>query len=527
MFKVMIVDNETAIRKGLAHCIDWKSMDCVVAAQAEDGIDALNQIPAVCPDIVICDIRMPEMDGLELVRHLHETYPHIQAIIITGFPDFEYAQRAIEYRVVDFVLKPTSVEALTQSIEKAKARIAEESSNQHLAQKLADQSEQNLLLQRAMLLHDLIGRVNLSRLYTLDRMSRLELDLTNYYVVRLDIEPIEEEETELLAYLQQAQHVFADCLSEYPVYFVPYGDQVCFAVVCCPETDRLTGLCREAVDIIGSLPRFRLYIGVSRHYSDPVSMADAADEAGQAVQFARHSPEQPVVSFFQMPVIPHQIMDHIFAYLRLLKSSIENQNSGGTLKIIAELFDFIRENKIPIEEIRNICVYIHQFCINPLFFNGAENYAVEIGLPALKKLIDGGSVDSLEKNMLTFAESMLERMACDASGQGNLIHTIKSHIAQHYREELSLEGLAGLVYLSPSYLSKLFKRETGENLSTYMQNVRIDAAKILLRTTPLKTYEVAERVGISDPVYFSRIFKKVVGVKPKDYRKNETDHPIS
>lgn len=89
------------------------------------------------------------------------------------------------------------------------------------------------------------------------------------------------------------------------------------------------------------------------------------------------------------------------------------------------------------------------------------------------------------------------------------------------QEELTLEALADKVHLSPSYISKLFKRETGENLSVYIQNVRIRQAKLLLSTTDLKTYEVAERVGIPDPVYFSRTFKKITGMKPKDFRHSE------
>lgn len=523
MFKIMIVDNEAAIRKGLAHCIRWETLDCVVAGQAEDGIDALNQIPIIHPDIVISDIRMPEMDGLELVRKLNETYPHIKSIILTGFPDFEYAQRAIEYRVVDFVLKPTAVDSLVQAIEKAKARIVEDSSNQHLSRRLADQSEQNLKLQQGMLIHDLINGASLSQPFVLNRTSQLDLDLTSYHVLRLEISPIEKKEADPLIYLKQAQSVLADCMSEYLVHFVPFGDQLCYAIACTSDTASLELRCREAVDIIGSLPRFLLYIGISRYYTDPLSMSRAAEEAEQAAQIALYSSDRPVASYSQMPAIPQQIIAHVFEDLKLLKSAIENQNISGTLKIITKLFHYIKVNKIPIEEVRNICVYIHQFCINPLFFHNAEDYAAEIGLPALKRLIEGSSVDSLEKNMLSFAELILDRMACDTSCQGNLIHTIKNYIAQHYREELTLEGLASIVYLSPTYLSKLFKRETGENLSTYMQNVRIDAAKTLLRTTPLKTYEVAERVGISDPVYFSRIFKKVVGVKPKDFRKSCED----
>ncbi|MCQ5128362.1 response regulator [Butyricicoccus faecihominis] len=529
MLKVMIVDNEAAIRKGLIHCIRWESLDCTIAAQAEDGIDAIEQIAHIEPDIVISDIRMPGMDGLELARRLSEEYPRIQVIILTGFPDFEYAQRAIEYRVVDFVLKPTSVESLTQAIEKAKARILQERSSQELERALANQSEQTLRLERGMLLHDLIHRVDLSHLFALNRMAQLGLDLTSYYVLRLDIAPLapEKDESDFLSYLRQSQEVLTECLEEYPVHFVPRGDQMCYAVVCAPESATLEALCVETVDIIGSLPRFSLSIGVSLHCCDPLMMADAAEQAEQAVQFAQYSPERPVMCFEDMPAIPQQVTERTFSDLRLLKSAIENRQRTVALDILRRLFAYMRENKLPVETVRNICVYIHQFCISLLFLPDTEGYLSESSLPALKKLIDGGSPEALEQNMLSFVQQMLDLTGGDTADADGLIRSVKAYIAQHYAEELSLESLAGQVYLSPSYLSKLFKREVGENLSTYVQNVRIEEAKTLLLTTGLKTYEVAERVGIPDPVYFSRIFKKLTGVKPKDFRQAESEKSSS
>mgnify|MGYP000047083594 len=105
-----------------------------------------------------------------------------------------------------------------------------------------------------------------------------------------------------------------------------------------------------------------------------------------------------------------------------------------------------------------------------------------------------------------------------AASADHIVSSVQAYISAHYGEQLSLDQLAQQFYLSSSYLSRLFKRETGTTLTTYLQNVRIEAAKNLLRTTALKSYEVAERVGINDPVYFSRIFKKITGLKPKDYR---------
>lgn len=521
MLKIMIVDNEAAIRKGLAHCIRWESLGCIVAAQVVDGIDALEHLPTVQPDIVISDIRMPGMDGLELARHIGEQYPHIKVIILTGFPDFEYAQRAIEYRVVDFVLKPTSVESLTQAIERAKIRIAEEQSSEELTRRLANKSEENLQLERGMLLHDLMHRVDLSHLYIINRTAQLGLNLSNYHVLRLDIAPLYpgDSEADLLPYLHQAQEILCDSLDTFPTYFAPHGDQACYAVVCVPDTGALYTRCCETVDIIDSLPRFSLSIGMSSCFSDPLHLADAAEQAEQAAQFAHYTTEQAVQRFDALPEIPAQVFRRVFDELRLLKSAIENHSYVSSREILLRLFSFMRENKLPVDTIHNVCLYVHQFCISLLFLPNMENQLPAGNeLPGLKKLIDSDSIDTLEQTMQEFVERMLEQTGSSIDDAAAVIHTIQTYIAQHCADDLSLEFLAGMVYLSPSYLSRLFKRETGENLSSYVQTIRIEQAKTLLRTTSLKTYEVAERVGLPDPVYFSRIFKKVTGIRPKDFR---------
>lgn len=522
MLKIMIVDNEAAIRKGLVHCIRWEALGCTVAAQAVDGVDALEQLPAVQPDIIISDIRMPGMDGLALAHRVSVDYPRSKVIILTGFPDFEYAQRAIEYRVVDFVLKPTSVESLTQAIEKAKARIAEEQSSEELARRLAHKSAQNLQLERGILLQDLMQRVALSYLYVLSRTAQLGLNLTSYHVLRLDLAPLgnaPEDQTDLLPHLHQSQAILTEVLAECAVYFVPRGDQTCYVVVCTADTALLDARCRETVDILGSLPRFTLFIGISRHWEDPMHLADAAEQAKQAAQLASHSLESPVVRFDQMPSIPPQAMQRVFDDLRLLKSAIENQNPIGSQEILLRLFAFARESKLPVETVRNICVSIHQFCTSLLFQPNPDGYLSENGLPTLKRLLGDDSLDHMEQSMQVLVAQIFAHTGGDAADAAGIIRAVKAYVAQHCAEDLSLELLSGLVYISPSYLSRLFKRETGENLSSYVQNIRIEQAKTLLLTTSLKTYEVAGRVGIPDPVYFSRIFKKVTGIKPKDFRK--------
>lgn len=522
MLKVMLVDNEAAIRKGLAHGIRWESLGCSVVAQAEDGEDALAQISRVLPDIVISDIRMPGMDGLTLAGELYRRWPHIKTIILTGFPDFSYAQRAIAYQVVDFVLKPTSVEQLTAAIEKARVQIQKEQTHQKLRSELASRSEENLSLQQDMLLRDLIHRVRLSTLYVYSCMAQLRMDLRNYYVLSLMVEPLEgEEEANCLPFLQDAQAILRDSIPDHRIWFITEGDQACCAVLQAPEIQDLSALCGEAVDAVGSIPRYQVSIGVSLHHTDPLTLADAAEEAEQARQFADYAhPEQPVIGYADVPTVDQEAMAEIIQVLQQIKTAVEHGKPDAAQKSLQALFRHIHMKKLPAGEVRSIYISVYHFCSTQLFWN-RDTESISNSLPALQALLQSGSIRELEEYLCTFVELLYQQRDYRLESPDDLIKAIRHFIQQHYMEELTLETLAEKVHLSPSYLSKLFKRETGENLSIYIQNVRIQQAKILLCTTDLKTYEVAERVGISDPVYFSRTFKKITGMKPKDFRHAE------
>ena len=341
MLKVMIVDNESAIRKGLVHCIHWGDLGCEIAAQADDGMMALEQIPVIQPNIVISDIRMPGMDGLELAEIIARDHPGIKVIILTGYPDFAYAQRAIQYHVVDFVLKPMTVENLTNAIEKAKAAIAEDRSSQDLQEKLSTTSARNIELQQSMLLHDLIHRVACSQLYVLNRLAQLKMDLRSYFVLKLHITSLSEEaltEEEYNEYLNQSQEILSDCLSSYQHYYIARGTQDCFVVICAAGEAPITALCREAVNIVGSLAHFLLFIGISNCNDNPICLADAADEAAQAVRFTVFTPDHPVTHFAELSSFPQQLTDEIFEMLSALKSAMELRNPADTEQLLDCIF---------------------------------------------------------------------------------------------------------------------------------------------------------------------------------------------
>lgn len=521
MLKVLIVDNEAVIRHGLMHCIDWNALGCEVAAEVRDGTEAFECIPDVQPDIIISDIRMPGMDGMQLAERVSVTYPNIKIIILTGFPDFEYAQKAIQYHVVDFVLKPTSIEQLTNAVRKAIQMIHQEEQQRELYRTIQAQSEQNLQLEQSILLRDLIQNEHLSEAFISKRTAQSGLDLQQYYILLFHVEPDQDADPDFSSCLDEARKILGKCLAACKLYSVPAGEKSCYIVVNVPDDWSIIGACKETAAIVRNLTRAILSIGISLLHNGPFEVHQAAREAKSAQKFAEYNTDLQVTSYEDLPQTGAETLEHITQDLKLLKAAIENQNLSVSQSLLHSLFQYIRQCRLPFNEIRGICIYIYNFCIGPLFLHKAESCVAS--LVSIEDILDGQNIDGIESRLSEFLDSCLELANCNPEKLDHLVLTIKNYIDEHYADNISLEMLAGVVHLSPSYLSKLFKKELGENISTYLQNVRIEKAKMLLQNTSMKSYEVAEAVGISNPIYFSRIFKRATGIKPKDY-KNAISH---
>ena len=517
MRDILLVDNENAILNGLATCMDWQAHGCRIAATARNGLEAVHLIEQTEPDIVISDIRMPDMDGLALAKWVMEHAPQVKVILLTGFPDFDYAQQAISYRVVDFVLKPSTEEKLVQAIEKACGQIDRESDQRRTSRLLADREQQSLELKRNLLLYDLIYRANLSNMFAYHRVAELGLNLLDYHVLRLGVAS-KAPDCDYAAFLQHAQHILQECLSGQTPYFVPKADRFCYVVLCKADEEEVRSACLRAVSIAGEQSEFLLTIGMSRRQNDPLSMHQAARQADHAQHFAEYSLQMPVVRYDDLPALSPAVWKTVTDELKLFESALERHNRSCVEETLARLFAFVRLQKLPLSSVQRICSIIRNFCVGLLFSYDRSDCLSDAQTLALEPLFERGSLDEIEQQLTDFVCGVFDGISAAPGNIDSIIFSIKCYVDQNYAQPLSLESLASQVHLSTSYLSKLFKREIGENLSVYILNVRIEHAKLLLRSTDMKTYEIAEAVGIGDPVYFSKLFKKAVGCKPKEYR---------
>ena len=472
-YAVMLVDNEPAIPRGLMRLIDWGAHGCRVCAVASDGADAIRQIRQTRPDIVISDIRMPELDGMGLCKWIRENCGEIQIILLTGFPDFEYAQQAIQYEVVDFVLKPTTEEALAAAVDKACRRLRKD-----------DGIQKSLLLEQQLLLAELIFQNRHSLLYTLNKLNELHIVLRNYYVLSLEVMASERQE-EAPALLGQAQEILLECLKECTVYLVSKSDACCYAVVSLEE-----GAGDPAAQWVDQTTDFVLTVGLSRRHRSPLQLWEAAREADDAQKFARYNSQPSLMRCEDLPRLSEDTANVLLEEVRLVESALENRSRDAAVKNLDELFRMMRREKVPFSSAYQICLLLHNFCIGLLLsHNLSSGSLMDLSFPGSE------TMEALEQAL---RESLLDTLARISRTPGNIdsiIYEVKQYIDQNYSASLTLDALAAMVHLSPSYFSKLFKREMGE-----------------------KAYESAEAVGIYDPVYFSKIFKKVTGLKPKEYR---------
>lgn len=509
MFQVLLVDNESSILGGLQMAIDWAAQNCEICGTACNGVDALQKMEVYHPDIVITDIRMPEMDGLTLARTIREEYPNTQVILLTGFPDFEYAQRAFQYQVADFVLKPTTEEQLIRALENARSRI-----DVNVRAARADHAAtDSLQLRQNIMLQNLLYGTAPSLLYTMNQMRELSLDLSNYYVIRCGIQP-DSDTDDPLELTEKACRLVQETLSDYPSYPVPCSDRYAYLVLCAPADFQPLPACLHAVRHADMDEGYALTIGISQHQTDPTAMQHAAQEADNAQQFAETDRQFAVFSFENLPVPDRAVFERLDKHVDLVRTALENNNRAGVQQYYARLFEEIRREKLSMTAVRRTCNFLTTCAQEMLIYSRTDVMlsSTPDQLPA------DTSLDELERSLYSVLMRVLDAVEETGADMDNLIRGVKNYIDQHYQENLSLEFLAEQAHLSSSYLSKLFKKEIGQNLSSYIHHVRIERAKTLLRTTNLKTYEIAEAVGISDPVYFSRLFKKATGCKPKDFR---------
>lgn len=514
MYKVLIVDDEKMIRMGIKKVIQWEKLRIGQVFTAASAKDALELLKEHKPEILITDIRMSEMTGLELIEAAKEIKPEIRVLVLTGYDSFEYARQSLRLKVQDFFLKPVDETDLSKAIEE-QVRYLEQKEEQAKSSLLAQRTRgvaEQMRLEACM--RDLIhhrekenaNRKVLYDYYSLDSFYGFQVVLV-VLPLNMDTQPFEKSFREMS--MKNICISIVDAEEEGITFFDNDGTIVIAYFLkeeedSVPEKTRaLSDILQDEFDckpkmVIGSVvERFdRLYVS----YHDARHLLDTEKSGLQDI----------------VQLLGEQNKNHIFQDIYTELKGIMCSNIGNTEYVLKAFRTFSKAAEsynLSRQTVRRLCF---ELASSICFSYMGEAGEMETGkLDALSKSLRSASKEEACEVTEMFLSQMLGKQEENVH---EIIGKAKYYISEHLTEELTVSNIAVSLYITPNYFSRLFKRVMKEGCNEYIVRKRIEKAKSLLDTTSLKVGEIAQMVGYRDTNYFSLAFKKHTGKSPTKYR---------
>ena len=498
MISLFLVEDERIARESIRDNVPWQAHDILFLGDAPDGEVALPQILEKRPDILLTDIKMPFMDGLELSRIVRKELPDTRIIILSGHNEFEYARKAITLGVNDYLLKPVSSQDILEAVDRSRVQILEQRARQVERQSYAT-------AQRELLFSNLYSGVLVSPAQLIRRGNQLGISLAAgaYQIVLAKLSVPTSDRAVLREQLYTAPMAYGSGFD---------GEHAAFLLL----SDDTAGLFQKYNDLTSWLENLSNQEGFSVSFlsSKPLSRLSDLPKAYNLITLQSKQQSQPDRG--PLPASGSFQREDLLDFLRTGKPAalqafwshyrpaIESGYPSFVYRcyLYTELFfvvnQFCQESNIPLPE--------------PL----QQEDLLE------RRILLTASVDDFLSLACQFCEKVME------SRPGSSRHVpsaeqAKEYIDHHYMDpDLSLSSVADAVALSPNHLSTLFKSKIGVGFSEYLTEVRLRQAKRLLITSDLRVSEVAERVGYQNMEYFSMLFKKNTGQTPSQYRRSHT-----
>jgi two-component system, response regulator YesN len=519
-YKVFFVEDEIVTREGIRDNVDWAAGGFEFCGEAMDGEMALPLIQAARPEILITDIKMPFMDGLQLSKIVRERMPWIKIIILSGHDEFEYARKAIELGVTEYLLKPVTIGNLQQSLQRVSQILAQERKEQENLLQLHSQVDESLAsLREKLLLKLMLGTV--SSTDAIERGQALGMDLiARCYVVMIAKFQLSDRSDQFdYDEYQRVENIITELIENNPDVFIlkkDWEDLVILLKGGTPETvDEEKYLLLARIREKLEKTRYKLVFGVGSPQKRIADIYHSFVEALENIQKASESGEASL----------NLTVDKV-DLLKVDKSELENFLRSGTKDGVEQFFEgYIR----PLRETAQFSQLIKNYIFLDLIVVTAK-LVKEWGGDIDEVFDEMNSIETILSNIKTSQQLQEQAQAIlvnalafrdsQARNQHNrLVRQAREYIDQAYTEtDLSLNEVAARVNLSPSHFSVVFAQETGQNFKDYLTGVRIQKAKELLRSTALKSTDIACLVGYNDPHYFSFVFKKNTGLSPSEFR---------
>lgn len=535
MFKVLIIDDEPTIRKGLINIINWKKFQCEICGEASDGVEGLEKIETYKPDLVFADINMPEINGLEMIKSAKQIVPHSKFIILSGYREFSYMQEAIKIGAFDYILKPSSIEDICEVVKRAVIELKYQRDDQLEAKKLRKCFEESIPILKEKLLYDIIFQININEEEIKEGFELYGIEINEFVMIMIEIDGDSKKKEPYQRQLYQfgivntVEEMFAE---EFKVEKIVLNNkQIAFII----GTHETVELLEEDVykkvhsiqQLVESCFDFTVSIAISTKGKDVDELHDKMMECKNALAYRFYMGNSSIILYRDLSGFYKGQDNLAFDGIdKVLCNTIKTGNEEDVVHILGQINDKVIQTNLDPEYIKtfywNLIYEINMIRISIKNLE-VQDKDLSHDISSLYKLIDNATqVKELQDLLEDVAMSVVHRInRYNKKNINQILQKAMDYICENYTMSITLNELAEHTYVSTYYLSRMFKKELGKNFVEYLNEVRIDKAKELLKDNKYKTYEVAELVGIQDPHYFSKIFKKYVNMTPTEYKDSQ------
>lgn len=499
--KVLLVDDEMITLKMLKSIIPWEKLGLELMDTADDGEEAYRKVLQEMPDIIISDIRMKNMDGLEFVKKVREISENVKIILMSGYADFDYVKEAIRYGCSNYILKPVDEQELEQSLCKVIAQIR----GKAYEKQIRDQSEEQLRI--IELLKYMRGSNNKNKILSNKNKYGFDFEGCTLLLIQQQSDSINEFDTasnmELMGE-KYAVSMIGDVIGEvYRKKYLYFEEDAWLFLIEKTEEEELLEMIREIIAVFHRELKMQIMVCFSKACTDIDELPQVYEQVMSLQKYGFYIGEEQILGYDYNCV--GQEIDELrrIGIFREMEQAVASWDKVQLLELLEEAFELSTIYQPGSQQ------DIYDFCNKTLYL--------------LKK--DISYKELLEYHSLHDLKEFMKRIIEEMSGEENegkkyskpISESLKL-IEERYNENLSLDDISNAISVSKNYFCYLFKREVGMSLWNYLTMVRLKYARKLLEETNLKAYEIAFQVGYDNPSYFSKMFKRQEGMTPNEYR---------
>lgn len=534
MLRVFLAEDETIIRETLRDTVPWARCGYTFVGEAGDGEMALPLIQQTRPDVLITDIRMPFMDGLALSKLVLQEFPQMKVIILSGYDDFEYAQTAIGLGVERYLLKPITKSTLMKVLEEVREKIQGERAQQnYLAQFQQEAQDYEQYARRRFLERVVAGQLSVQEIY--EQAEKLDLDLRakSYNLALVSAMPESGSASE--SYSEPGARIRDGMVAHFlkhPEYILFRWNLTSFAVLLLERQENMEAIVNRCIHKVQELyqtfgPELNWYVAMGTPTQRLSALPGCFEEVSRLWAYRHILPEQHILTAQAVKTLTGTGSDHDLSGLDMNKVSPAMLTGVLQNASAQEIPSFVDEYTHSLEDALESGPFCQYLMLSARFTAtqfvealGIEQKEYLGNLSCLGMVGQQISADDLRRylsDILLQAIRLRDRVT-GSQYKSQLKQAIR-YIDEHYQsEDISLNRVAKEVDLSPNYLSAVFSQEMGTTFVEYLTAKRMEKARELLRSSDLRSGEIAAAVGYKDSHYFSFLFKKTQGCTPRDYR---------